>query len=79
MPRAPVPARDDHVADTDPGGESHPMAETGTSVPHSARVWNHWMGGEDNYPVDAVRRPDPAPDGTAPQPIGRHGGLARKP
>lgn len=22
------------------------------SVPHSARVWNHWLGGKDNYPVD---------------------------
>ncbi|MGH3822227.1 MAG: SAM-dependent methyltransferase [Pseudonocardiaceae bacterium] len=21
-------------------------------VPHSARVWNYWMGGKDNYPVD---------------------------
>jgi hypothetical protein len=23
-----------------------------TSVPHSARIWNYWMGGKDNYPVD---------------------------
>ena len=23
-----------------------------TSVPHSARVWNYWLGGQDNYPVD---------------------------
>lgn len=23
-----------------------------TSVPHSARVWNFWLGGKDNYPVD---------------------------
>ncbi|MEU5877402.1 SAM-dependent methyltransferase [Spirillospora sp. NPDC047279] len=23
-----------------------------TSIPHSARVWNHWLGGKDNYPVD---------------------------
>ncbi|MER5182293.1 SAM-dependent methyltransferase [Streptomyces sp. NPDC002896] len=23
-----------------------------TSVPHSARIWNHWLGGKDNYPVD---------------------------
>ena len=21
-------------------------------VPHSARVWNYWLGGKDNYPVD---------------------------
>ncbi|MGH3223607.1 MAG: SAM-dependent methyltransferase [Streptosporangiaceae bacterium] len=23
-----------------------------TTVPHSARVWNYWLGGEDNFPVD---------------------------
>ncbi|GAB3498377.1 SAM-dependent methyltransferase [Nocardiopsis coralliicola] len=22
------------------------------SVPHSARVWNYWLGGKDNYPAD---------------------------
>jgi hypothetical protein len=22
------------------------------STPHAARIWNHWMGGKDNYPVD---------------------------
>jgi S-adenosyl methyltransferase len=25
-----------------------------TSVPHSARVWNYWLGGKDNYPADRV-------------------------
>ncbi|MFI0371797.1 SAM-dependent methyltransferase [Actinomadura sp. 1N219] len=23
-----------------------------TSVPHVARIWNYWLGGKDNYPVD---------------------------
>ena len=23
-----------------------------TDVPHSARVWDYWLGGKDNYPVD---------------------------
>ncbi|EGX59200.1 MULTISPECIES: SAM-dependent methyltransferase [Streptomyces] len=23
-----------------------------TSIPHSARTWNYWLGGKDNYPVD---------------------------
>ncbi|WP_128379770.1 SAM-dependent methyltransferase [Streptomyces cavernae] len=23
-----------------------------TSVPHSARIWNYWLGGKDNYRVD---------------------------
>jgi hypothetical protein len=33
---------------------SDPRAGTGidTSVPHSARIWNYWLGGKDNYPVD---------------------------
>lgn len=30
----------DHVPDID------------TTTPHSARVWNHWLGGKDNYSVD---------------------------
>ncbi|MEO3751999.1 SAM-dependent methyltransferase [Streptomyces sp. B6B3] len=25
-----------------------------TSVPHSARVWNYWLGGRDNYEVDRL-------------------------
>jgi hypothetical protein len=25
-----------------------------TSVPHSARVWNYWLGGKDNYPIDRM-------------------------
>jgi hypothetical protein len=26
--------------------------EIDKSRPHSARVWNHWLGGKDNYPAD---------------------------
>lgn len=26
--------------------------EIDTTVPHSARIWNHWLGGTDNHPVD---------------------------
>jgi len=29
-----------------------PPPEIDTSVPHSARIWNYWLGGKDNYPVD---------------------------
>jgi O-methyltransferase involved in polyketide biosynthesis len=29
---------------------SHP--EIDTSVPHSARIYDYWLGGKDNYPVD---------------------------
>lgn len=35
------------------------MADSGTAKPkidstisHSARIWNYWLGGKDNYPVD---------------------------
>jgi hypothetical protein len=26
--------------------------EIDVSVPHSARIWNYWLGGNDNFPVD---------------------------
>jgi O-methyltransferase involved in polyketide biosynthesis len=26
--------------------------DAGTTVPHSARIWNYWLGGRLNYPVD---------------------------
>jgi O-methyltransferase involved in polyketide biosynthesis len=26
--------------------------ELQTDVPHSARIWNYWLGGTDNFPVD---------------------------
>ncbi|MEU9320187.1 SAM-dependent methyltransferase [Streptomyces sp. NPDC048295] len=35
---------------TSPGPAVH--REIDTSVPHSARIWNYWLGGKDNYPVD---------------------------
>lgn len=31
---------------------SAPEQRIDTSVPHSARIWNYWLGGKDNYPVD---------------------------
>jgi O-methyltransferase involved in polyketide biosynthesis len=39
----------------EPGPEGpDATAATGidTSVPHSARIWNYWLGGKDNYAVD---------------------------
>ena len=38
----------DHA--TTPGSGAHQKIDT--SVPHSARIWNYWLGGKDNYPVD---------------------------
>ncbi|MYX96462.1 SAM-dependent methyltransferase [Streptomyces sp. SID486] len=39
---------------TDPATAPEPAAyqKIDTSVPHSARIWNYWLGGKDNYPVD---------------------------
>jgi S-adenosyl methyltransferase len=35
-----------HAAGSVPGGAID------TTVPHSARIWNYWLGGKDHYPVD---------------------------
>jgi hypothetical protein len=32
--------------------DSAPPPQVETSVPQSARIWNYWLGGRDNYPVD---------------------------
>ncbi|WP_242883677.1 SAM-dependent methyltransferase [Actinomadura litoris] len=32
--------------------EEEHAAGIDTSVPHSARIWNYWLGGKDNFPVD---------------------------
>ncbi|HZN18544.1 MAG TPA: SAM-dependent methyltransferase [Micromonosporaceae bacterium] len=29
-----------------------PRKKVDASVPHSARIWNYWLGGKDNFPVD---------------------------
>ena len=36
----------------DTGDEVRPKIDT--TVPHSARIWNYWLGGKDNYPVDRL-------------------------
>ncbi|MEU6671677.1 SAM-dependent methyltransferase [Streptomyces sp. NPDC046727] len=39
---------------TDPATTPEPATQQkiDSSVPHSARIWNYWLGGKDNYPVD---------------------------
>jgi len=32
--------------------EPLPVKEIDPSVPHSARVWNYWLGGKENFPAD---------------------------
>jgi hypothetical protein len=35
------------------GADRRPPA-IDTTVPHSARIWNYWLGGKDNYEVDRM-------------------------
>lgn len=37
---------------TDSSSMADPKPKIDASVPHSARVWNYWLGGKDHYPVD---------------------------
>jgi O-methyltransferase involved in polyketide biosynthesis len=34
------------------GSARQPAPTIDTTVPHSARIWNYWLGGKDNYEVD---------------------------
>jgi len=36
--------------------ETPPWGKIDITVPHSARIWNYWLGGKDNYTVDRVAR-----------------------
>jgi hypothetical protein len=39
------------VSDSSPDSAASPPP-LDTTVPHSARIWNYWLGGKDNYAVD---------------------------
>jgi hypothetical protein len=47
---------DDRMAAASAPGPEDPEDAAGagidTTVPHSARIWNYWLGGKDNYAVD---------------------------
>ncbi|HEX6469718.1 MAG TPA: SAM-dependent methyltransferase [Streptosporangiaceae bacterium] len=40
----------DDATSRSPGGQPPPGIDD--TVPQSARIWNYWLGGKDNYPVD---------------------------
>ncbi|MFF5360934.1 SAM-dependent methyltransferase [Streptomyces scabiei] len=42
----------DHATTPDPAAAPAAKEKVDTSVPASARIWNYWLGGKDNYPVD---------------------------
>ncbi|MDQ1034288.1 hypothetical protein QFZ75_000704 [Streptomyces sp. V3I8] len=40
------------MTDGRPLPDQDALSRIDTTVPHSARIWNYWMGGKDNYEVD---------------------------
>jgi S-adenosyl methyltransferase len=40
------------VTDSSSAPAAQPAPKIDTTVPHSARIWNYWLGGKDNYAVD---------------------------
>jgi hypothetical protein len=53
----PEPGKEPPVTDSssDPGPRLTSTIDT--TVPHSARIWNYWLGGKDNYAVDREAGP----------------------
>lgn len=43
---------DSQATDRPEVGEVDVQQRIDTSVPHSARIWNYWLGGKDNFEVD---------------------------
>ena len=37
---------------SDPSAPNEQAPKLDTTVPHSARIWNYWLGGKDNFAVD---------------------------
>ncbi len=79
MPRPPVSAGPDYEAAQDGYHETGAVP----CFPRPVEQIEAYFEGLDLVGPGVVSvppwRPDPAPDGTGPQPAGRHGGLARKP
>jgi len=40
------------VTESSPTPSYEEMPELNTGFPHTARVWNYWLGGKDNFPAD---------------------------
>jgi len=36
------------------GVSEEPLDKIDVTVPHSARIWNYWLGGKDNYEIDRM-------------------------
>ncbi|NKZ06524.1 SAM-dependent methyltransferase [Actinomadura latina] len=40
------------MGESAPDAGARPGPDVDDTVPQSARIWNYWLGGKDNYPVD---------------------------
>jgi O-methyltransferase involved in polyketide biosynthesis len=40
------------MMDSSPSPQKPRSSKIDTTVPHSARIWNYWLGGKDNYATD---------------------------
>jgi hypothetical protein len=40
------------VTDSSSTADQSQLPDIDTGVPHSARIWNYWLGGRDNFPAD---------------------------
>ena len=40
------------MSDSSSDSGASPLLRLDTTVPHSARIWNYWLGGKDNFAVD---------------------------
>jgi S-adenosyl methyltransferase len=40
------------VADRSPPANAEPAPKIDTGVPHTARIWNYWLGGKDHFAAD---------------------------
>ena len=42
------------MTDDRSGVRKEALGNIDASVPHSARIWNYWLGGTDNFEIDRV-------------------------
>ena len=71
---------DDRPAVAGGPDEAEDTAQTGidTTLAHSARIWNYWLGGKDNISQVVPAAPEQIPAGGSPATAGRTAELASR-
>jgi hypothetical protein len=52
VPHKPLAAKGASMTGSSASPNERDVSQLDTSVPHSARVWNYWLGGKDNFAAD---------------------------